>query len=142
MMDIFIIVLLTLVTYSLVGTVAYFISKENETVAIAFGLGIIGLTICGIAKLVRGIANKFKYHVGKCSVFFDKKTGKRFKCKVKDANAVQWAYGYDYDLIRRYALRSDYADVPEFSREIIINARGEYKEANFNGLSTSICDRA
>lgn len=127
-MDIFIIVLLTLVGYSLIGTVAYLISKENETVAIAFGLGVVGLTICGIAKLVRGIANKFKYHIGKCSVFVDKKTGKKFKCKVKDASAVQWTYGYSYDLLRRYALRSDYADIPEFSREIIISARKEYRK--------------
>ena len=126
MMDILIIVLLTLAVYSLLGTITYFISKENETVAIAFGLGIIGLTICGIAKLVRGIANKFKYHVGKCAVFVDSRTGEKFKCKVKDANAVQWVYSYN--LIRRYALRSDYADIPEFSKEIIISARKEYRK--------------
>lgn len=126
MMDVFIVVLLALAVYSLVGTVAYFISKENETVAITFGLGIVGLAIIGCVKLIRAVGNLFKYHIGKCSVFIDRKTGKRFRCKVRDANAVHWAY--DCDMVKRYAAQSDYPLVPELDKGSIKKVRKDYRE--------------
>lgn len=73
-MDVFIIVILTMAIYSIIGTIAYLISKENETVAIAFGLGIAGLTVVGLAKLIHAIRNHFKYHIGKKSILEDVKT--------------------------------------------------------------------
>lgn len=71
-MNTFYIVLITLVAYSLVSTILYLIT-DNEDVVIAFGLGIVGLTLTGIMKMFYKIRNLFKYYVGKRSIFEEEK---------------------------------------------------------------------
>jgi hypothetical protein len=117
-MNIFFIVLLTLIIYSAIGTLAYICTKDNETVGIAFGLGIVGLTLVGVLNIIRKIRNLFKYHIGLRSVFEEKNTGNRYKCKVKDSEDMRcWVDGYD--LIIRYAPKSECAGVPDFSKDFI-----------------------
>ena len=121
-----IVVVLTLVIYSVVGTITYLISKENETVAIAFGLGIAGLTVVGLAKLIHVIRNRFKYHIGKRSIFEDAKTKQRYRCETKDANAVSLVG--DYVLIERYAKKSKWKPLPGIDKAYIHKARKESEE--------------
>lgn len=116
-MDVFIIVILTLVIYSVVGTIAYLVSKENETVAIAFGLGIAGLTVVGLAKLIHAIRNRFKYHIGKKSILEDVKTKKRYRCKTEYATDIY--FSGSYKLITRYARKPLWRDLPEIDKNII-----------------------
>ena len=120
-MNTFYIVLLTLVIYSLIGTVSYIITKDNEDVAIAFGLGIVGLTLSAILKIIRKIINKFKYHINKRSIFEEKSTGNKYKCKVKDASDIEWID--DYQILKRYAQKSEWVNIPDFSKEFILNSK-------------------
>lgn len=120
-MEVFYIVLITLVAYSLIGTISYIITKDNEDVAIAFGLGIIGLSLSAILKVVRKIINEFKYHINKRSIFEQTSTGNKYKCKVKDANDVEWVSGYK--MLKRYATKSEWFSVPDFSKEFILNSK-------------------
>lgn len=124
--NVVVVVILTLVIYSIVATIAYLVSKENETVAVAFGLGIAGLTVVGLAKLVHAIRNRFKYHIGKRSIFEDAKTKQRYRCKTKDANAVSFVG--DYVLIERYANQSTWNPLPDIDKAYIQKARKESEE--------------
>lgn len=117
----FYIILITLIVYSIISTLAYIISKDNEDVAIAFGLGIFGLTLCCILTIVRKVNNKFKYHIGKRSIFEEESTGDKYKCKVKDASDVEWVDGYK--IVKRYATKSEWVDIPDFSEEFINNSK-------------------
>ena len=121
-MNTFEIVLLTLIIYSLIGTILYIITKDNEVVAIAFGLGIVGLALWGILNVVRKIKNKFKYHIGKRSIFKEESTGNKYKCKVKDAEDIRcWTEGYK--MIKRYAVKSEWINIPDFSEKFILNSK-------------------
>lgn len=107
--------------YSLVATITYIISGENEDVIIAFGLGIVGLTLSGIMKIVHKIRKLFKYHIGKRSIFEEESSGNRYKCKTKDTNDIKWVSGYK--LIRRYASKAEWVDIPDFSKSFVENSK-------------------
>lgn len=111
------IILITLLVYSIVGTLAYIVSKENDDVIIAFGLGIFGLTLCGILLIMRKIDSEFKYHIGKRSIFEETSTGNKYKCKVRDASDVEWLDGYE--IVKRYAIKDEWSDIPDFPKELI-----------------------
>lgn len=136
-MEVFYTVLITLVVYSLVGTVVYIITKDNEDVAIAFGLGIVGLTLWGILEVVRKIRNKFKYHIGKRSIFEEESTGNKYKCRVKDANDIYyWTEGYK--LIKQYATKHEWVDIPDFSEEFINNSKKNCDNCKYD--KECVCD--
>lgn len=116
-MSVFWIVVFTLVIYSTIGTIVFILSLENEDVGIAFGLGIVGLTLAGMIKIIRFIKCKFKYHIGKRSIFEEEFTGIKFKCKTKDAEDIMWVNGYK--LIKRYATKPEWDGIPDFSEEFI-----------------------
>ena len=120
-MSAFYIILLTLIVYSLVATIVFIITKENEDVAIVFGLGVVGLVLVGVSKVIHKIINKFKYHIGKRSIFIEESTGKKYKCKVKDSQDIGWVSGYK--IVRRYAEKSEWRDIPDFSKEFISNSK-------------------
>lgn len=119
-MNIFYIVLITLVAYSLISTIVYLIT-DNEDIVIAFGLGIVGLTLSVIMKVIYKIKNLFKYHIGKRSVFEEVSSGNKYKCKTSDTNDIQWVSGYK--LIKRYAVKSECIGVPDFSKSFIENSK-------------------
>ena len=116
-MNTFCIILLTLVIYSLICTIVYVVTNENEEVAIAFGLGGIGLSLSGLCKIYYKIKNKLKYHIGKRSIFEERATGKKYKCKTKDACDIEWLA--DYKIVKRYADKNIWKDIPDFSEEVI-----------------------
>lgn len=121
-MSVLYIVIITLVAYSTIATLVYIISKENETVAIAFGLGVVGLTLAGVLNIIRAIKRQFKYNIGLRSIFLEASTGNKYKCKVKDSEDIRcWVEGYD--LLMRYAPISEYIDIPDFSKEFIANSK-------------------
>lgn len=116
-MSMFCIILLTLVIYSVIGTIAFILLSENEDVGIAFGIGIVGLVLSMILNTIHFIKRKFKYHIGKRSIFEEEVTGVKFKCKTKDANDVLWADGYK--MIKRYATKSEWDGIPDFSEKFM-----------------------
>lgn len=121
-MNAFYIVLITLIAYSVISTLAYIVSKDNEDVAIAFGLGIFGLTLCGALTVIQKINNKFKYHIGKRSIFEEESTGNKYKCRVKDAENIRcWTEGYK--MLKRYATKSEWIGIPDFSEEFILYSK-------------------
>lgn len=138
-MSVFYIVLLTLIVYSLVCTVLYIITKENEDVAIAFGLGIVGLTLSVILKIVHKIINKFKYHINKRSIFEQTSTGNKYKCRVKDAEDIRcWIEGYK--MLKRYATKSEWIGIPDFSKEFILNSKKNCDNCKHDNPSECMCD--
>lgn len=137
-MNVFYIVLITLIAYSIISTLAYIISKDNENVAIAFGLGIFGLTLCCISMVVRKVRDKFKYHIGKRSIFEEDGTGNRYKCKVKDAEDVEWMFGYK--IIKRYAEKTEWIDIPDFSKEFIEKSKINCDHCKYNNAGECMCD--
>lgn len=138
-MDTFYIVLITLIIYSLVSTILFIITKENEDVAIAFGLGIVGLTLVVILNIIRKVRNKFKYHIGKRSIFVEENTGNKYKCKVKDGEDIHY-WVEDYKLIKRYAVKSEWIDIPDFSKEFIKNSKKNCDHCKHNKPDECRCD--
>lgn len=129
-MNTFYIVLITLVVYSLVSTIVFIITKENEDITMGFGLGIVGLILIGITKTIRKIRNSFKYHIGKRSIFIEEKTGNKYKCKTRDTNDVCWVIGYS--LIKRYATKSEWQNISDFSKEFIKNSKRNCDNCKYN----------
>lgn len=136
-MSTFYIVLMTIVAYSFIATIAYIISKDNEDVAIMFGLGIFGLTLWGILKILYKIKNKFKYHIGKRSIFEEKSTGNKYKCRVKDADDIH-CWTEDYQLIKRYATKHEWINIPDFSAEFINNSKKNCNNCKYD--KECVCD--
>lgn len=123
-----IIVLITLAAYSIIGTIAWLLSKESDNVGLAFGLGFVGLTFVGLVKLIHAIRNRFKFHIGKRSIFEDPNTKKRYKCKTEYATDVFLAGKYKF--ICRYARKVMWKDLPDLDKDYIksISKKGENDE--------------
>lgn len=136
-MEVFYIVLLTLIAYSLVGTILYIITKDNEDVAIAFGLGVVGLTLWGVLQVIQKIRDQFRCHIGKRSIFEQTSTGNKYKCRVKDAEDIHcWTEGYK--MIKRYAKKSEWIDIPDFSEEFINNSKKNCDNCKYD--KECVCD--
>lgn len=117
-MEILCTVIATLVVYSLISTITYLITDENEEVITGFGLGIVGLLLAGTIKMACKIVDIFKYHIGKRSIFIEENTGNKYKCKPKDADDIYcWVWGYK--LTKKYAKKSEWVGIPDFSKEFI-----------------------
>lgn len=110
-------ILITLVVYSLISVIIYFLSGENDEVLEIAGLGIVGWLLIGFMWIIAGIVKYFK-HFSKRSIFEDKKTGNKYICKLKDANNIlHWMD--EYKIIKRYANKREWKNIPYFSKEII-----------------------
>lgn len=115
------IIIATIIVYSAISTVAYIISKENDDVLAAFGLGIVGLLLIGIMSIIRKIIYQCKYRIGKRSIFVEEATHNNYKCNPKYADDINgWNSGYR--LVKRYASKNEYKNIPDFSKEFIENA--------------------
>lgn len=112
--------MITLAAYSLISTITYLIT-DNEDIVIAFGLGIVGLSISVISRIIDIIRKLFKYHIGKRSIFEEESSCSKYKCKTSNTNDVQWITGYK--LIKRYAVKSEWINIPDFSKEFIENSK-------------------
>lgn len=115
--------------YSLISTIAYLIT-DNKDVAIAFGLGIVGISLSVISRIVNKIKNLFKYNIGKRSIFEEEISGNKYKCKTSNTNDIQWITGYK--LIKRYASKSEYVDIPDFSKVLIEKSKRNCDHCKYN----------
>lgn len=129
-MDIAVIVLDTLIIYSIIATASYFMSGENEDVLICFGFGIIGLLLFGFSRIISKIQRLFKYHMGKRSIFEDKENKQKYKCKTDLADDINWLPGYR--MIKRYADKKDWEDIPDFPDDIIEKSQRNCDRCRFN----------
>ena len=117
-MNVLAIVLDTLIIYSLISFSVFLLSNENEDVFAFFGMGITGWIIFGLYYIIERISNHFKYHHNKRSIFLEESTGNKYICKVKDAEYFSlWMNGYR--VIKRYANKSEWKDIPYLSDELI-----------------------
>ena len=111
-------VLLTLLIYSLIATIVYIISGENDEILEAFGLGIVGLGFLGVVNTIRGIKHYIKYNCEKRSIIKKVSNGALYRCKTKDTEDIRcWVSGYE--LVKRYAPKSEWKGLPDFSKEFI-----------------------
>lgn len=120
--------------YSLISTIAYLIT-DNEDVVIAFGLGIVGISLSVISRIVNKIKNLFKYNIGKRSIFEEEISGNKYKCKTSNTNDIQWITGYK--LIKRYASKSECVDIPYFSQSFIKNSKRNCDRCKYDGVECS-----
>lgn len=119
-MNIFYIILITLMVYSLISTILYLIT-DSEDVVIAFGLGVVGLFLQGIMTVIYKTRDLFKYHIGKRSIFEEKSSGNKYRCKTNDTDDVLWVAGYK--LIKRYATKSEWANITNFTKSFIEDSK-------------------
>lgn len=121
--------MIALLVYSLISTIAYLIT-DNEDVVIAFGLGIVGISLLVISRIIYKIRNLFKYHIGKRSIFEEESSGNKYKCRTSNTSDVQWTTGYK--LIKRYASKSEYAGICDFSKSFIENSKRNCDRCKYN----------
>ena len=116
------IIILTLLIYSLIAIVVYFISGENGDVLEFFGVGIIGWIILFVIDfIVMPIGNFIRYY-DKRSIFKEESTGNKYICKLKDTEDIDlWTEGYK--IVKRYAPKSEWKDLPYINEEVIKNSK-------------------
>lgn len=130
------IILLTLIIYSLIATIVITATNENDNLILAFALGITGGIITLVICIIRKTYNYFKYHYNKRSIFEEIDTEQYYKCKIKDANDICWSS--EYSLIRRYAPKSRWKDLPDFSKEFIEKSRRNCDHCRYD--KECLCD--
>ena len=85
------IIILTLMVYSLIAVIIYFITGEKDDVLEIFGMGIVGWILLFIFDFILKPIHKFFKYYNKRSIFEDE-NGNRFYCKVKYADDFCWHY--------------------------------------------------
>ena len=120
MMNVLNIILLTLLSYSFIATMTYILSKENDDILAAFGLGCFGLSLVFIVRLIRKISKLIKYSK-LCSLYKETNTGNVYKCKTKDSHNMDWMQ--DYEIVKRYKKITECEDIPWVSKEVLEKSR-------------------
>lgn len=117
MMNYFLCALMTLVLYSTISTLIFFIKKEDENVLLLAGLGIVGSIVTLIFETIGEINRLLKYHIGKRSIYENVHTNEKYKCKVSCNDDMDW--NNDYKLIRRYAVKKEWDGIPDIPEDVI-----------------------
>ena len=112
-MEILLIVIITLLVHSLIGTIIYIVTNENDDFAAYYAIGIIGWIVSGFCYLVR-LIKRWHFNHNRRSIFEDE-NGNRFYCKVKYAND----FGWHYDMVKRYATKDEWQNLTPFTKEQI-----------------------
>lgn len=123
-------IILTLLIHSLIGTVVYMVTNENDDFIAYYGRGVIGLILEFFFVIIGKIIKWFKYR-DKRSIFEDE-NGNKFYCKVKYANDFDW----HYDTVKRYATKDAWKDLEPFTKEQIENAQKHCDRCKYNGDCT------
>lgn len=139
------VVLVTLIVYSAISTLAYIVSKQNDEVLTVFGIGVVGLLLVLVVAVGEKVINIFKYRIGKRSIFEEKNTGNKYRCKTKDTNDIIETTS-EYKLVKRYAEKDMWIGIPDFSKEVIKNSRINcghclYRNDCANLLPKCTCDK-
>ena len=121
-MNYFYTVLGTLIAYSLIAVIVYYISKENDDVLAFFGMGIIGWILLFIFDFIIKPIGNFIRHYNKRSIFQKENTDEKYICNLKDTDDINYWVG-GYKLIRRYAPKSEWQGLPYFDKEFIANSK-------------------
>ena len=87
MNDIILTVIITLLVHSLIGTIIYISTNENDNFAAYYAVGIIGLIVSGFFYLVR-LIKRWNFNHDKRSIFEDE-NGNKFCCEVNAYGASQ-----------------------------------------------------
>ena len=90
MNEIILTIVLTLLVYSLTGTIIYIATNENDDFAVYYAIGVVGLVVSGFFYLIRRI-NRWRFYHDKRSIFEDE-SGNKFYCEVKYADDFNWHY--------------------------------------------------
>lgn len=110
-------VIVVLLIHSLIGTILVIATKEDESVAIYYAVGVIGLVVSLLCWIVRRIIHWSKYH-DKRSIFKNEETGEQYWCKTKDTDDINgWVSGYE--IVKRYAPKDEWSVLEPFSKEFI-----------------------
>lgn len=112
--NILLIVIITLLVHSLIGTLIFIISNENEDFITYYGIGIIGILVSFICNLIR-LIKRCSFHYNKRSIFEDN-DGNKFYCKLKYTNDFNW---HNYHMIKRYATKDEWKCLKPASKEQI-----------------------
>lgn len=137
--------LITLVVYSAVSTLAYIVSEQNDEVLTIFGIGVVGLLLVLVVAVGEKVISIFKYRIGKRSIFEEKSTGNKYKCKTRNTDdIIEITSGYK--LVKRYAKKDMWIDIPDFSKELIKDSRINcgnclYRNDCANLLLKCTCDK-
>lgn len=110
---ILVIIFLTLMIHSFIGTIIFILTNENKNFAVYYGLGIVGILISGFFYIARFI-KKWCKNYNKRSIFEDE-NGNKFYCKVKYANDFCC---YE-KMVKLYATKDEWKDLTPFSKEQI-----------------------
>lgn len=106
-------IVLTLVTYSAISCIVYFITKDDERVLSYFGIGIVGLTfgvfLYAIDKFMKWRKYKDKRSIIRCP------DDSRKYCPIKCFDYFRWHRNY-YGC-KRYAEKEEWSTLDPFTKE-------------------------
>ena len=112
------VVLIIWFLYSLVSTVLV-LSLDNDTLTGFLATGPVGLVLFCILKLWNKIQRYFKYHYKKMSIW-DDGNGNLYRAKPEiDQDIRHCDLSKGYKLIKRYATKSEWKNLPTFSDEFL-----------------------
>jgi len=131
MNEILLTVIITLLAHSLIGTVVYIITNENDDFIAYYGVGIVGWVFSGFCYIVR-LIKRWWFNHDKRSIFEDE-NGNRFYCDVKYADDFSWHYK---KMVRRYATKDEWEDLTPFTKEQIELAQRNCDRCKYNDSCT------
>lgn len=120
-MDIVTVVVVTILVYSAIATLVIELSGEHSYVIAAFGFGPVGLLLVFLNNIWCKIVDLLKYRITKRAIIEDVYTGKRYKCKTQDVYNFSWYQ--EYNLVKRYAKRKEYKNIPNVPLDIMERVR-------------------
>lgn len=116
-MEIFKIVITTLLIYSAISTAIYLLTKQNDEILCHFGLGIVGNILVFICYVIDKIHRFIKYYNIR-SIICIESTGELRYCKLKDTDDIYF-YHKGYELKKRYAKKDEWKKLKPFEQEFI-----------------------
>lgn len=124
------IIIATLLIYSLIAVIIYFIAREDDDIFVYFGMGIVGWLLLVVFQIIASIQRFCRFH-NKRSIFEDKNTGQKYICNLKDTEDIRlWTNGYK--LIKRYAPKSEWKGLPYFDKEFVEASKRNCDNCKYN----------
>ena len=126
-------VIITLLAHSLIGTIVYIVTNENDEFIAYYGIGIIGWIVSGFCYIVR-LIKRWLFNHNKRSIFEDE-NGNKFYCEVKYANDFDW----HYNMIKRYATKEEWQDLTPLLKSKLNLLKETVIDANMMVVAHLIC---
>lgn len=119
-----------MLVHSLIGTIIYIATNENDTFAAYYATGIIGCIVSGFCYIVR-LIKRWWFNRDKRSIFKDENDN-QYYCEVKYADDFSW----HYDMVKRYATKDEWGKVVPFTKEQIELAQRNCDRCKHDGSCT------